>query len=70
MPPELPGVSTGPGDRPTIDDVLADRRRRLRTALHQLARELVQARRRNRQLERELERLRAVKPPMSPHTTR
>ncbi len=63
-------MPTGSGDRPTIDDVLAEKRRRLGTALHQLARELAEARRRNRQLERELELLRAVKAPMSPRTTR
>jgi hypothetical protein len=52
-------VAAGRGDRPSIDDVLADKRRRLGTALHQLARELAEARRRNRQLERELVRMRA-----------
>jgi hypothetical protein len=46
----------GTGD---IDDGMADKRRRLGSALQQLARELAEARRRNRQLERELERLRA-----------
>jgi hypothetical protein len=45
-------------DGPTIDDVMIEKRRRLGTALHQLARELAEARQRNRQLERELERLR------------
>jgi hypothetical protein len=49
------------GDRPTIDAVLADNRRRLGTALYELARDLAEARRRNRQLERELSRLRAEK---------
>jgi hypothetical protein len=48
-------------DGPTIDDVLADKRCRLGTALHQLARELAEARRRNSQLERELSRLRTEK---------
>jgi hypothetical protein len=48
----------GTGD---IDDGMADKRRRLGSALQQLARELAEARRRNRQLERELERLRAEK---------
>jgi hypothetical protein len=59
----MPGRHVPPahGDRPTIDDILADKRRRLGTALHQLARELAEARRRNRQLERELNRLRTEK---------
>jgi hypothetical protein len=48
-------------DRLTLDDLLADKRRGLGTALHQLACELAEARRRNRQLERELARLRAEK---------
>jgi hypothetical protein len=48
-------------DRPTIEGVLADKRRRLGTALHDLARDLAEARRRNRQLELELSRLRTEK---------
>jgi hypothetical protein len=51
------------GDRPTVDDVMAEKRRRLVVALHRLARELAEARWRNRQLQRELERLRAERPP-------
>ena len=43
---------------PSIDDVLAEKRRRLGTALQRLAKELAEARRRNKQLERELDRLR------------
>ena len=44
---------------PQIDDVLAANRRRLGTALHQLASELARERQRNRQLAREVDSLRA-----------
>jgi hypothetical protein len=56
-------VAAARGDRPSIDDVVAEKRRRLGTALHELARDLAEARRRNRQLERELDRMRASQRP-------
>jgi hypothetical protein len=56
----MPEEPVGP-HRSTVDDPLADKRRRLGTALHDLARDLAEARRRNRQLERELMRLRTEK---------
>jgi prefoldin subunit 5 len=46
-------------ERAAVDDVLDDKRRRLGTALHQLACELAEARQQNRQLQRELQGLRA-----------
>jgi hypothetical protein len=48
-----------PPDAPLPEDPLAEKRRRLGTALHQLARELAEVKLRNRQLERELKRVRA-----------
>jgi hypothetical protein len=56
----MPEEPVGP-HRSTVDDPLADKRRRLGTALHDLARDLAEARQRNRQLERELMRLRTEK---------
>ena len=54
---------------PPSKDALASRRRRLGTALHELAADLAQERRRTAQLERELARLRSRRPQGSHPTT-
>jgi hypothetical protein len=47
------------------DDVIAERSRRLGTALHQLATDLARERQRVRELERELTQLRSERPTRS-----
>ena len=54
---------------PPCEDALASRRRRLGTALHGLAMDLAQERRRTAQLERELARFRSGRPHGSHPTT-